>query len=94
MLKAEAKGKIKEQGDNISILDDQRKFAKLEEQGIMSQAPGIKSGDVVEAVFKPGMDKRGKMVKESPSQRQADLDRPFVTEEEMSTFSMDEDARK
>ena len=94
MLKAEAKGKIKEQGDNISILDDQRKFAKLEEQGIMSQAPGIKSGDVVEAVFKPGMDKRGKMVKESPSQRQADLDRPFVTEDEMSAFTMEENARK
>jgi len=94
MLKAEAKGKIKEQGDNISILDDQRKFAKLEEQGIMSQAPGIKSGDVVEAVFKPGMDKRGKMVKESPSQRQADLDRPFVTEDEMSAFTLEDNARK
>jgi len=60
----------------------------------MSQAPGIKSGEVVEAVFKPGMDKRGKMVKESPSQRQADLDRPFVTEDEMSAFTMEENARK
>jgi hypothetical protein len=67
MLKAEAKGKIKEQGDNISILDDQRKFAKLEKQGIMSQAPGTK---------KP------------------DLDRPFVTEDEMSAFTMEENARK
>jgi hypothetical protein len=123
MLKAEAKGKIKEQGDNISILDDQRKFAKLEEQGIMSQAPGTKKpideledytisdedvvqnlvdqkfgkgyfDNVEEVSFAPGMDKRGKMVKESPSQRQADLDRPFVTEDEMSAFTMEENARK
>jgi len=123
MLKAEAKGKIKEQGDNISILDDQRKFAKLEEQGIMSQAPGTKKpideledytisdedvvqnlvdqkfgkgyfDNVEEVCFAPGMDKRGKMVKESPSQRQADLDRPFVTEDEMSAFTMEENARK
>ena len=34
------------------------------------------------------------MVKESPSQRQADLDRPFVTEDEMSAFTMEENARK
>jgi len=123
MLKAEAKGKIKEQGDNISILDDQRKFAKLEKQGIMSQAPGTKKpideledytisdedvvqnlvdqkfgkgyfDNVEEVSFAPGMDKRGKMVKESPSQRQADLDRPFVTEDEMSAFTMEENARK
>ena len=89
MLKAEAQGKIKSQGDNISI------FPEDKPEGIMSQAPGmIKTGEIVEAVFKPGMDKRGKMVKESPSQRQADLDRPFVTEEEMSAFTMEENARK
>jgi hypothetical protein len=88
MLKAEAEGKIKSQGDNISI------FPQDKPQGIMSQAPGIKSGEVVEAVFKSGMDKRGKMVKESPSQREADLDRPFVTEDEMSAFTMEENARK
>ena len=89
MLKAEAQGKIKSQGDNISI------FPEDKPEGIMSQAPGmIKSGEVVEAVFKPGMDKRGKMVKESPSQRQADLDRPFVTEEEMSAFTLEDNARK
>jgi hypothetical protein len=88
MLKAEAEGKIKSQGDNISI------FPEGKPEGIMSQAPGIKSGEVVEAVFKPGMDKRGKMVKESPSQREADLDRPFVTEDEMSAFTMEENARK
>ena len=89
MLKAEAQGKIKSQGDNISI------FPEDKPEGIMSQAPGmIKTGEVVEAVFKPGMDKRGKMVKKSPSQRQADLDRPFVTEEEMSAFTLEENARK
>ena len=89
MLKAEAEGKIKSQGDNISI------FPEDKPEGIMSQAPGmIKTGEVVEAVFKPGMDKRGKMVKESPSQRQADLDRPFVTEDEMSAFTLEDNARK
>jgi len=88
MLKAEAEGKIKSQGDNISI------FPEDKPEGIMSQAPGIKSGEVLDVSFKPGMDKRGKMVKESPSQRQADLDRPFVTEEEMSAFTMEENARK
>ena len=62
MIEEEAKNKIQAQGDNISILDDYK------DQGIMSQAPGIKTGEVVEAVFKPGMDKRGKVVKESPSQ--------------------------
>ena len=88
MLKAEAQGKIKSQGDNISI------FPEDKPEGIMSQAPGIKSGEVLDVSFKPGMDKRGKMVKESPSQRQADLDRPFVTEDEMSAFTLEDNARK
>jgi len=117
MLKAEAEGKIKSQGDNISI------FPQDKPQGIMSQAPGTKKpideledytisdedvvqnlvdqkfgkgyfDNVEEVSFAPGMDKRGKMVKESPSQRQADLDRPFVTEDEMSAFTMEENARK
>jgi hypothetical protein len=34
------------------------------------------------------------VVKESPSQRQADLDRPFVTDEEMSAFTMEQNAKK
>ena len=89
MIREEAKNKIQAQGDNISILDDYK------DKGIMSQAPGmIKTGEVLDVSFKPGMDKRGKMVKESPSQRQANLDRPFVTEEEMSAFTMEENARK
>ena len=117
MLKAEAEGKIKSQGDNISI------FPQDKPQGIMSQAPGTKKpidelqdytisdedvvqnlvdqkfgkgyfDNVEEVSFAPGMDKRGKMVKESPSQRQADLDRPFVTEDEMSAFTLEDNARK
>ena len=89
MIQAEAEGKIKSQGDNISI------FPEDKPEGIMSQAPGmIKTGEVLDVSFKPGMDKKGKVVKESPSQRQADLDRPFVTEDEMSAFTMEENARK
>jgi hypothetical protein len=61
MIRAEAEGKIKSQGDNISILPQDK------QEGIMSQAPGT---------------------------RKPDLDRPFVTEEEMSAFSMEDNARK
>ena len=61
MIKAEAEGKIKSQGDNISI------FPEDKPEGIKSLEPGTK---------KP------------------DLDRPFVTDEEMSAFSMEDNARK
>ena len=61
MIKAEAAGKIKSQGDNISILPQDK------QEGIMSQASGTK---------KP------------------DLDRPFVTEQEMSAFTLEDNARK
>lgn len=52
--------------------------------------------NVEEVSFAPGMDKKGKVIKESPSQREkaADLDRPFVTEEEMSAFTLEDNARK
>ena len=52
--------------------------------------------NVEEVSFAPGMDKRGNVIKESPSQKQkaADLDRPFVTEEEMSAFTLEENAKK
>ena len=51
--------------------------------------------NVEEVSFAPGMDKRGNVIKESPSQKQkaADLDRPFVTEEEMSAFTLEENAK-
>ena len=61
MIRAEAEGKIKSQGDNISILPQDK------QEGIMSQASGTK---------KP------------------DLDRPFVTEQEMSAFTLEDNARK
>ena len=61
MIRAEAEGKIKSQGDNISILPQDK------QKGIMSQASGTK---------KP------------------DLDRPFVTEQEMSAFTLEDNARK
>jgi len=98
MIMEEAKTKIQAQGDNISILEDFR------EEGIGSLAPGIKEApkikggiiqdNVEEVSFAPGMDKKGKVIKESPSQRQADLDRPFVTDEEMSAFTLEDNARK
>ena len=52
--------------------------------------------NVEEVSFAPGMDKKGKVIKESPSQREkaADLDRPFVTDEEMSAFTLEDNARK
>ena len=68
MIMEEAKTKITSQGENISTLDT----------GIMSQASGtkeapkIKGGiiqdNVEEVSFAPGMDKKGKVIKESPSQ--------------------------
>ena len=64
-------------------------------QNLVDQKFGKGYFDNVEEVsFAPGMDKRGKVVKESPSQRQADLDRPFVTEDEMSAFTLEDNARK
>ena len=61
MIRAEAEGKIKSQGDNISILPQDK------QEGIKSLEPGTK---------KP------------------DLDRPFVTDEEMSAFTLEDNARK
>ena len=96
MIMEEAKTKITSQGENISTLDT----------GIMTQASGIKEApkikggiiqdNVEEVSFAPGMDKKGKVIKESPSQKEkaADLDRPFVTDEEMSAFTLEDNARK
>jgi len=108
MIMEEAKTKIQAQGDNISVLDDFReKGIGSLESGTKTTPPDItKSGiiqnpdvfgdfeNVEEVIFKPGMDKRGKVVKESPSQKKADLDRPFVTEDEASAFTLEENARK
>jgi hypothetical protein len=108
MIMEEAKTKIQAQGDNISILEDFREegIGSLA-SGTKTTPPDITKGGIIqnpdvfgdfenveEVIFKPGMDKKGKVVKESPSQRQADLDRPFVTDEEMSAFTMEQNAKK
>ena len=108
MIMEEAKTKIQAQGDNISVLDDFREegIGSLA-SGTKTTPPDITKGGIIqnpdvfgdfenveEVIFKPGMDKRGKVVKESPSQREADLDRPFVTEDEASAFTLEENARK
>jgi len=108
MIMEEAKTKIQAQGDNISVLDDFREegIGSLE-SGTKTTPPDITKGGIIqnpdvfgdfenveEVIFKPGVDKRGKVVKESPSQREADLDRPFVTEDEASAFTLEENARK
>jgi hypothetical protein len=108
MIMEEAKTKIQAQGDNISVLDDFREegIGSLA-SGTKTTPPDVTKGGIIqnpdvfgdfdnveEVIFKPGMDKRGKVVKESPSQREADLDRPFVTEDEASAFTLEENARK
>jgi len=105
MIREEAKNKIQSQGDNISILDDQRKFAKLEEQGIMSQAPGTKKPideledytisdeDVVQNLVDQKFGK-GYFDNVDDLPTKPDLDRPFVTEEEMSAFTLEDNAKK
>ncbi len=88
MIMEEAKRKITSQGENISTLDT----------GIMTQASGTKKpiDEVVEFtkskedVVQDLVDRKfGKGYFDKP-----DLDRPFVTDEQMSAFTMDENARK
>jgi len=107
MIMEEAKTKITSQGENISTLDtgimSQASGTKKTTPPDVTKGGIIQNPDVFgdfdnveEVIFKPGMDKKGKVIKESPSQRQkaADLDRPFVTGEEMSAFTLEENARK
>jgi len=104
MIMEEAKTKITSQGENISTLDT---GIMSQASGTKTTPPDITKGGIIqnpdvfgdfenveEVIFKPGMDKRGKVVKESPSQKKADLDRPFVTENEMSAFTLEDNARK
>ena len=106
MIMEEAKTKITSQGENISTLDT---GIMSQASGTKTTPPDVTKGGIIqnpdvfgdfenveEVIFKPGMDKRGKVVKESPSQREkaADLDRPFVTDEEMSAFTLEDNARK
>jgi len=99
MIREEAKNKIQAQGDNISILDDYK------DQGIMSQAPGTKKPideledytisdeDVVQNLVDQKFGK-GYFDNVDDLPTKPDLDRPFVTEEEMSAFTLEDNARK
>ena len=89
MIMEEAKTKITSQGENISTLDT----------GIMSQASGTtgmskfvdESGEFTEKskdIFKKGLEGL-----ENRNKTKA-LDRPFVTDEEMSVFTLEDNARK
>ena len=106
MIMEEAKTKITSQGENISTLDT---GIMSQASGTKTTPPDVSKGGIIqnpdvfgdfenveEVIFKPGMDKKGKVIKESPSQREkaADLDRPFVTDEEMSAFTLEDNARK
>ena len=99
MIREEAKNKIQAQGDNISILDDYK------DQGIMSQAPGIKKPidelenytisdeDVVQNLVDQKFGK-GYFDNVDDIPTKPDLDRPFVTKDEMSKFTLEDNERK
>ena len=99
MIRAEAEGKIKSQGDNISILPQDK------QEGIMSQASGIKKPideledytisdeDVVQNLVDQKFGK-GYFDNVDDIPTKPDLDRPFVTADEMSEFTMKDNARK
>ncbi len=89
MIMEEAKTKITSQGENISTLDT----------GIMTQASGTtgmskfvdESGEFTEKskdIFKKGLEGLDKRNKTKA------VDRPFVTEDEMSAFALEDNARK
>jgi len=97
MIMEEAKTKITSQGENISTLDT----------GIMTQASRTKPIDKAdETQFFKDVDEAGGMeafLDANPipgpggnitKKIKPDLDRPFVTDEQMSAFTMDENARK
>jgi hypothetical protein len=99
MIREEAKNKIQAQGDNISILDDYK------DKGIMSQAPRTRKpiDEVVEYNKTPEDvvqnlvdEKFGKGYFDTVDDvtTKPDLDRPFVTKEEMSAFTLEENAKK
>ena len=95
MIMEEAKTKITSQGENISTLDT----------GIMSQASGTKKPidelenytkskdeiiqDLIDRKFGKGYFDTVDDIPTKP-----DLDRPFVTDEEMSAFTLEDNARK
>ena len=99
MIQEEAKNKIQAQGDNISILDDYK------DQGIKSLESGTKKPideledytisdeDVVQNLVDQKFGK-GYFDNVDDIPTKPDLDRPFVTDEEMSAFTMEQNAKK
>ena len=99
MIMEEAKTKIQAQGDNISILEDFR------EEGIGSLASGTKKPidelqdytisdeDIVQNLVDQKFGK-GYFDNVDDLPTKPDLDRPFVTDEEMSAFTMEQNAKK
>jgi len=99
MIQEEAKNKIQAQGDNISILDDYK------DQGIKSLESGTKKPidelenytisdeDIVQNLVDQKFGK-GYFDNVDDIPTKPDLDRPFVTDEEMSAFTMEQNAKK
>ena len=96
MIMEEAKTKIQAQGDNISVLDDFREegIGSLE-SGTTGTAKGLPKDSIIKSdVFGDFDEVSTSNVKENIKQRNPDLDRPFVTDDEVSAFTMEENARK
>jgi len=99
MIRAEAEGKIKSQGDNISILPQDK------QEGIKSLEPGTKKPidelenytisdeDIIQNLVDQKFGK-GYFDNVDDIPTKPDLDRPFVTDEEMSAFTMEQNAKK
>jgi hypothetical protein len=109
MIMEEAKTKIQAQGDNISVLDDFREegIGSLA-SGTKTTPPDVTKGGIIQNPDVFGdfdevstsidqenfLSRVNKAVKENRKQREPDLDRPFVTDDEVSAFTMEENARK
>ena len=108
MIMEEAKTKIQARGENISILDDFREEGigslasgtkkPIDELENYTKSKDEIIQDLIDRKFGKGYFDFDNVeeVSFAPSQREkaADLDRPFVTEEEMSAFTLEDNARK
>ena len=106
MIMEEAKNKIQAQGDNISILDDYKEEGIMSQA---PSNKGVTFVDDPKARAKNEIDKQ-RVKKEATEKygikservdeimntsfEEPDLDRPFVTKDEMSAFTLEDNARK